>query len=106
MLPSIHPGDLILVEKFSMGLISNYYSINNEVHRIPFPWQRKLQSGDVIVFKQPETPDILIKRIEMIENNKYCVYGDNKESSLDSRIFGCISEDRIIGRYIFRIHNG
>ncbi|MDH4261408.1 MAG: S26 family signal peptidase [Spirochaetia bacterium] len=117
MLPGIKPGEIILVEKISMGLITNYYVNQNSISRISYPWRRPIQPGDVIIFQKPFTfyksddfivnkskpNDILIKRVERIEDNKYCVYGDNKENSIDSRVFGCVPENKIIGRYLFKM---
>jgi signal peptidase I len=114
MLPEIKPGELILVEKISMGLIINYHDKNNPVRRLNLSWNRPIQVRDVIIFRKPGTltpprqnilikQDILIKRVERIENNKYCVVGDNPENSLDSRAFGCVPENLIIGRYIYKI---
>lgn len=34
--------------------------------------------------------------------NEYLVLGDNRERSADSRIFGLIDKDRIVGRVVFR----
>lgn len=37
-----------------------------------------------------------------IDGGFYLVLGDNREESADSRIFGLVSKDRILGRVIFR----
>jgi len=113
MLPGLQPGDIVLVEKISMGLLTTY-SRQTSLHRIRHPWFRPIQTGDVIIFRKPQTDidmnaessfsnDILIKRVERIENNRYCVYGDNRENSVDSRDFGCIPGSKIIGRYVYKI---
>ena len=103
MLPEISPGELILVEKFTMGLIFNYYTNEGIVQRIHFPGSRPIQTSDIVVFHKPDSEDILIKRVIRIENNTYCVYGDNRGSSIDSRVFGCIPENKIIGRYFYKL---
>lgn len=37
-----------------------------------------------------------------IEDEDYLVMGDNREKSMDSRAFGLVSRDRILGRVVFR----
>ena len=37
-----------------------------------------------------------------IEEGQYLVLGDNRDQSLDSRTFGFIDEERIVGRVVFR----
>lgn len=37
-----------------------------------------------------------------IEGSDYLVLGDNRERSMDSRSFGLVSEDRILGKVVFR----
>jgi len=101
MEPLLEPGDNVLVEKISMGLIVGFYEHDRKVKRISFPWNRKLKVGDIVILKNPIDHDNLIKRIHSIENGKYCVYGDNLEQSLDSRRFGCVKEEVIIGRLIY-----
>ena len=41
-------------------------------------------------------------RSEKIGDNLYFVMGDNRIRSVDSRIFGEINKDRIVGRVVFR----
>lgn len=105
MLPGIKPGEIVAVEKISMGLITNYYRSESKIRRLHFLWERPLQPGDILIFRKPGDNDILIKRLGHIENNTYCVYGDNSEYSVDSRVFGCIPENKIIGRYVFTFPN-
>ncbi len=38
-----------------------------------------------------------------LEDDKYLVLGDNRNNSIDSRIFGLISSEDIIGKVIFRV---
>lgn len=37
-----------------------------------------------------------------LEENEYVVLGDNRARSADSRFFGFVSKDRIVGRVVFR----
>ena len=60
--------------------------------------------GDVIVFKDPkEKSRFLVKRISKVINNKYFVAGDNKKYSQDSRHFGAIDRNLIVGKLFIHI---
>lgn len=71
-----------------------------------------LVSGIFYLFKNPKVNDviafknfagkILIKRILKKESGKFFVEGDNKKDSLDSRKFGKISKDRILGKMFYK----
>ena len=60
------------------------------------------QINDIVAFKD-NNEKTLIKRIKKIQNGKYFVEGDNKNDSLDSRKFGSISRNKIIGEVIFKL---
>jgi nickel-type superoxide dismutase maturation protease len=81
MLPTFKPGDLVLVNRLA-------YFFN------------KPRIGDLIVLK---TERYIIKRINKIKNNKIFVIGDNKKESTDSRIFGWVNTEKIIGKTVFKI---
>lgn len=51
--------------------------------------------------RDPRDGKTIIKRIIKIENNRYFVEGDNKAASTDSRDFGMIDKDNIIGKVVF-----
>jgi nickel-type superoxide dismutase maturation protease len=67
-----------------------------------------LQTNDIVVLYHPLRPNlIMVKRIKTIEQEekgekKYFVQGDNLEASTDSRHFGLIDENLIIGKVICR----
>lgn len=71
------------------------------VSSVPY-WFKIPKIHDIVAFKD-STNKILIKRIIKIQNGKYFVQGDNKNDSLDSRKFGYISRDKIIGEIIFNL---
>ncbi len=54
---------------------------------------------DIVAFKNKEK--ILIKRIVKISLDKYTVEGDNPKDSLDSRSFGFIAKNDILGKVIY-----
>ena len=67
-----------------------------------------LQVNDIVVVRHPFQENIImVKRIKAIEmkekgEKKYFVQGDNLDASTDSRHFGLIDENLIIGKVICR----
>ena len=58
-----------------------------------------LEIGDIVVVSHPKTKkELIIKRIHRIYQNKFDLRGDNSFSSTDSREFGLIELDLIIGK--------
>ncbi|MEW5806735.1 MAG: signal peptidase I [Acidobacteriota bacterium] len=83
MFPTIRNGDLVLISKVS--LLSG----------------KRPATGDIVAFFDPaDGKRILIKRVKEDCGQGYFVMGDNAESSIDSRVFGTVSGDRIIGKAI------
>lgn len=81
MIPLLYPGDTILVYRFAYLFID------------PKPL-------DIVVIRLPKEDKYLIKEIDKVKKDKYFVLGKNREKSLDSRKFGWISRDNIIGKVI------
>lgn len=99
MEPTFDNGDYLIIDEFS-------YHFKNP------------QKGDVIVFRYPLDPKkFFIKRVaglpgETIEINgrkitlgqgEYFVLGDNQGESSDSRVWGNVPEDLVIGRALLRL---
>ena len=80
MLPNYKEGDYLLINKLS-----------------------RIQKGDAVVLKHPKTNELILKRVSKIKNGRYDVLGDNKNQSTDSRHFGSISEEMIVGKILFHI---
>lgn len=55
---------------------------------------------DIVIAKSSKNSRILIKRITIIKGNEYFIEGDNKNMSSDSRNFGPITIDLILGKVI------
>lgn len=60
--------------------------------------------GDVVIISHDGKN--LIKRIEKISGDRYFVTGDNFSSSTDSRVFGPITRDEIVGKVWIHSHCG
>ncbi len=54
--------------------------------------------GDIVVIRHQGKE--IIKRIQKAHDREYFVEGDNKEESVDSRNFGPIEKQEIIGKVI------
>jgi signal peptidase I len=71
-----------------------------------------LATNILYLFKKPKINDIValrhnnqifIKRIVAVVNEKYFVEGDNKKDSLDSKDFGLLSKNQILGKVIIKL---
>lgn len=66
-------------------------------------WGGCYKVGEVVVVEREDRPGVfLVKRLVRIEGEKYWVEGDNKSSSTDSRQWGAIAPEEIVGRVLLR----
>ena len=66
-------------------------------------WGGHFEVGEVVVVEREVHPGVfLIKRLVRIESEKYWVEGDNKSVSTDSRQWGAIHGEEILGKVLFR----
>ena len=81
MEPNFRSGDYVIINKLA-------YVFQNP------------SKGDIVVLKHPkEKARFLIKRISVINNSdEYYVVGDNRNFSQDSRHFGPVKKDAIVGK--------
>ena len=87
MAPAYRDGDWLLVSWFPAGLTA---SVGDRI------------LGKVVVVEREERPGIfLVKRLQKSHGGIYWVQGDNDEST-DSRIWGWIPGNEIIGIVRFR----
>ena len=88
MLPTLNSADQILIDKRRSAL-------------------RTLQPFDVVCFTHPtHSKLVLIKRIKSInrQTQEYIVLGDNLIKSTDSRHFGSIKKNALLGRVVCRFN--
>ena len=85
MTPSVSPEERVVV--------------NKAAYRSSQP-----RAGDLVVVRDPRRPErLLLKRIAgPADNGGWLVLGDNPDASTDSRAFGPIARDQIVGKVWFR----
>ena len=77
---TISEGDLIIYKKIN-------------------PKNLELEVGDIVVASHPKIKSkLIIKRIYQIHQNKFDLRGDNSLSSTDSREWGLVELDLIVGK--------
>jgi nickel-type superoxide dismutase maturation protease len=87
MSPTFHDGDWLLFRP--------YTGVSAEVLRSLV--------GKVVVIERESYPGILfIKRIVRVDQSGIWVEGDNSQASSDSRQWGALSPEEIIGRVLVR----
>ena len=86
MSPTLKEGDIVFYKK---------YLINKS----------NLKVGQVVIFRHPIQDRIQIKRIKQIKENCIEVIGDNSKYSTDSRSFGFVQNEKIIGIVTSKILN-
>lgn len=66
-------------------------------------WVREPEPGDLVVVRDPRWPGrLLLKRIVRRATEGWIVQGDNAGASTDSRHFGAVSRELIVGKVWFR----
>ena len=86
MRPTLEPGDYVLVNAWAYRF-------------------RRPGRGDLVVVRDPEAPErFLVKRVsEATDAARVQVVGDNRTMSRDSRAFGPVAIDRIVGKVWLRM---
>ena len=84
MRPALEAGDRLLV----VGL----------------PWWRP-RPGEVVAVVDPRDGErVMVKRVAAVDpgDGAITVHGDNPEASTDSRTFGPVRPDQVLGRVVYR----
>ncbi|MDR0472224.1 MAG: S26 family signal peptidase [Treponema sp.] len=92
MMPAISTGKALLVCKLAYGL--RFPGSGHYLLRWAYPAE-----GDIVVFYTP-LGEIAVKRCGEIIGGDFIALGDNSLQSYDSRSYGPVSVDNIIGRVL------
>jgi len=84
------PGDIVKIKDCAV-----YISVDNQKFKLQ---EEYLPEGTCTT----EGPKIKEGHSMKIDEDYYLVLGDNRRESADSRVFGLVEEDKILGRVIFR----
>ncbi|MCR5263585.1 MAG: signal peptidase I [Clostridiales bacterium] len=121
MVPSLTENDIVVSVKgsdFKTGdIISFYYNNKILVKRViafPGDWVDIDDSGNIYVnhemliepyVKEKAKGECDIELPYQVPDGRYFVIGDHRATSVDSRstTVGCISEEQIVGRIVFRV---
>jgi nickel-type superoxide dismutase maturation protease len=80
MRPALRPGDRLLVR-----------------------WRAGIRPGDVVVARRPDRPTLLVlKRAVHRAGDGWWLAGDDPAASDDSRLFGPVADDLVVGRVLLR----
>lgn len=103
MLPGYAEGDIVFILKCAYGL-------RGAAGEYRIIWTEP-QKGDIVAAIRPDTGALIIKRVSdfefLIDTEKarmlkgYFLLGDNKFESSDSREFGAVPMNNILGKLIF-----
>ena len=69
---------------------------------VAVPWGR-VRPGDLVAVRDPRQPErVLVKRAVGVGEVEIDVRGDSPEHSTDSRHFGPVPRDLVLGRVVYR----
>lgn len=67
------------------------------------PEPPSISEGDVVICHHPGQDLEMVKRVVIIEEGRFFVQGDNKERSSDSRQFGWLTREHIVGVVVSKL---
>ncbi|NJL82172.1 MAG: nickel-type superoxide dismutase maturation protease [Chloroflexaceae bacterium] len=84
MLPLLRPGEEVLVQAIAKD-------------------SQGPQAGEIVIARHPDQPGLrLIKRVKAVDGGLYFLQGDNDRESTDSRSFGAVPWEQILGKVTSR----
>ena len=90
MRPGLEPGDRLVV----IGLRGHVDRVRGVIRPRP---------GDVVAVVDPRDGDrVLVKRVSSVDETGVTVLGDAPDASTDSRTFGPVRRDLVLGRAVYR----
>ena len=92
MVPAIQPGKMLFVCK-------TWYGIKLPGTRTYLLRWAEVKQGDIVVFYTP-SGEKAVKRCKQINGDEFLAAGDNSRLSQDSRSYGPVSVNNIIGKVL------
>jgi nickel-type superoxide dismutase maturation protease len=81
MEPALREGDWLIVAPLT---------------RVPAP-------GEIVLARDPRAPErLVLKRVASVKHGRCTLLGDRPDASTDSRVFGPVALDDVLGRAVFR----
>lgn len=90
------------VSRFTVKGNSMLPSLRNGQDILSFNWAyigRKPKVGDIVVIEQKGKE--MVKRVSKVSDREILIEGDNKDQSTDSRDFGAVSMEDVIGKIVY-----
>jgi signal peptidase I len=92
MYPSVKPGNILVISRLVYGFRLPW--MKNYIVRWSAP-----KEGEVVVFYTP-SGGLAVKRCMEITEGYFMALGDNSPQSFDSRSYGAVPADHIIGKVL------
>ena len=96
MEPSIPRGSVLLVNRAAYGILLPFR--NTYIFRFHPP-----AANDVVLYEDPSDGLFKIKRCAESDGSTVFLIGDNIEASLDSRIYGSLPVEKVLGKVLISI---
>jgi signal peptidase I len=96
MEPVLPRGSILLVNRAAYGIVLPFQ--NTYVFRFHTP-----AIDDVVMYEDPADGLLKIKRCFGTEGTKVFLVGDNRKASLDSRIYGSLPVEKVLGKVLISI---
>ena len=92
------------ITKYKIHGSSMYPTLKSGQDVLSINWFVNPKVGDIVIVNRLQVTGYreIIKRVVKIEGDKVFVAGDNQNESTDSRDFGAVSMDQIVGKVIWQ----
>lgn len=87
--------------RFIVSGKSMYPNLKPRESVITLNWFIDLKPGDLVVVKINNK--LMIKRIKSVKGKRLYLIGDNKKESTDSRHFGKVDKDSVVGKVVLTL---
>lgn len=91
--------NIIPIKRFTVFGNSMLPTLKPKQDVLVWCWFLNLKVGDIVVIHKNNKD--MIKRIQKVHGREYYVIGDNAKESTDSKSFGWIKREEIIGKVFF-----